>query len=898
MQSLFSPLIKIYKAFYLLAYDITGNYGISLILLSFFTFVVLYPFNKKAQQIQNKEHKIQAVLAPQIEELKKRYKGQEQYENLQWLYHRYGYHPVYAIRSALGFIFQIPFLTAAYYMLSGLAEIRGVSWGIIPDLGAPDHLLGGINLLPFVMTMVTVVYAFVMPKISRKERMQTVGIGVFFLVLLYSAPSALLIFWTCNLLWSLLDSVLSEKLRWAGEYLEENGLAFYVIFALVLTICVFVPAEIYINNAEQLWFGFADILKYFLKYIITYSLILFLFFVILPHKNIKYAYLSLLLGILLGVFLQSYVIGLNYGTFDGHEIRWKDYTVKGLVNTLIWLVCIVGSVIVFYRMKFNKNKIRKIVKQVSIGLIIIQCAVLFFIWTKNPATEKHVGKQDTVSVLTTKDMYHISSKQNVIIFLLDAFDASIFEEIMEKEPEIIEKLKDFTFYPDTTSMYGNTTYSLPQILTGKVYNYDVSYREYFEEAWANTHYYKLLEKNNFDIGIYTDGIYVHPQTYILNLESDKVVFNEESIKSFRNLVLFRISPHYLKKRFYKYNPNEWISMLRNQKIPVYKEDDKQFYTGLKEGLTFEDKKNCFRFYHLAGAHGPFIIDRNVESVEKESGNQYEQSVGVLKIVLDYIDQMKQKGVFDNSTFVMMADHGAHNTVGSRSLLCIKFANEHNKAIKVSNESISYAQFLPIVFQNLNNDTIIRNFSKNERYFYHFEGKNCVVYKIVGNAKDINSWKKDKVLERSNNKNIGLYTLGTKIKYNWKSILNNKEHELFLWKSWDKVEDNAVWSLGSDCELQFKIKDYQKQELQFSFAANAFLVNIPYRTVTVYVNQQYITKIVVDNKNPVHSFKIPSTAIPKDMLNVHFSIDHSGVHKEKDHRDLGMYLQCVKIDVVQ
>ena len=185
MQSIFSPLIKIYKALYLLAYDITGNYGISLILLSFFTFVVLYPFNKKAQQVQNKEHKIQAVLAPQIEELKKRYKGQEQYENLQWLYHRYGYHPVYAIRSALGFIFQIPFLTAAYYMLSGLAEIRGVSWGIIPDLGTPDHLLGGINLLPFVMTMVTVVYAFVMPKISQKERMQTVGIGVFFLVLLF-----------------------------------------------------------------------------------------------------------------------------------------------------------------------------------------------------------------------------------------------------------------------------------------------------------------------------------------------------------------------------------------------------------------------------------------------------------------------------------------------------------------------------------------------------------------------------------------------------------------------------------------------------------------------------------------------------------------------------------------
>ena len=893
MQSIFSPLIKIYKALYLLAYDITGNYGISLILLSFFTFVVLYPFNKKAQQIQNKEHKIQAVLAPQIEELKKRYKGQEQYENLQWLYHRYGYHPVYAIRSALGFIFQIPFLTAAYYMLSGLAEIRGVSWGIIPDLGAPDHLLGGINLLPFVMTMVTVVYAFVMPKISRKERMQTVGIGVFFLVLLYSAPSALLIFWTCNLLWSLLDSVLSEKLRWTGEYLEKNEASLYVIFALALTICVFVPAEIYINNAEQLWFGFADILKYFLKYIITYSLILFLIFVILPHKNFKYAYLSLLLGILLGVFLQSYVIGLNYGTFDGHEIRWKDYTVKGLVNTLIWLVCIGGSVIVFYRMKFDKNKIRKIVKQVSIGLIFIQCAVLFFIWTKNPTTEKHVGKQDTVSVLTTKDMYHISSKQNVIIFLLDAFDASIFEEMMVKEPEIIKKLKDFTFYPDTTSVYGFTSYSLPQMFTGEAYRGDVPFNEYFEEAWANVPYYKLLEKNNYNIGIYTDGIYVHPQTHILNLESDKVVFNEESIKSFRNLVLFRVSPHFLKKRFYKYNPNEWISMLQNQKIPVYREDDKQFYTGLKKGLTFDDKKNCFRFYHLAGAHGPYVIDRNVESVNKESGSQYEQSVGALKIVLEYIDQMKQNGVFNNATFVITADHGAHNSVGSRPLLCIKYSDDYNKVMKVSDESVSFSRFMPMVLQKFENKEIKRDLSDSDRIFYYVDKKKIIEYKIVGNAKEIDSWKKGKTMYA---KSDSLYTLGTKVATNTR----NKENERFLLKGWDRVEDHAVWSLGPDSEVQFKIKDYKKQDLQFQFCATTVLVDIPYRTVTVYANNKFITKLIFDNKNPVYSFKIPSSVISDDMVNVHFSIDHSGVHKEKlaDGRDLGIFLQWMKIDAVQ
>ena len=82
MQSIFEPLIKIYKALYLFAYDMTGNYGIALVLLSLFTFVVLYPFNKKAQLIQNKEHKIQAILTPQIDVIKKRYTGREQYDTI------------------------------------------------------------------------------------------------------------------------------------------------------------------------------------------------------------------------------------------------------------------------------------------------------------------------------------------------------------------------------------------------------------------------------------------------------------------------------------------------------------------------------------------------------------------------------------------------------------------------------------------------------------------------------------------------------------------------------------------------------------------------------------------------------------------------------------------------
>jgi len=355
---------------------------------------VLYPFNKKAQIIQKKEHKIQAVLAPQIAIIKSHYNGREQYEQLQWLYQRYGYHPLYAIRSALGFIFQIPFLTAAYYMLSGLEEIQGIMWGIIPNLGVPDHLMAGINVLPFVMTLVTCVYAFVMPEISRKERLQTVAIGVFFLLLLYNAPSALLIFWTCNLVWSLLDSILSKKLEWLGIFVSKNELALHVIFALSITTGLLVPTEVYIRNVGELWFKYKDILKYLITDSATYfAVLLIIYFICCWRTKIRNIFLAVLTGLLFGVFLQSYIINVNYGMFDGHEIEWSNYTKIGLINTFIWLFCLGAAFEYFKRRKFDFEAIKKIIKPACFLIFVIQCLVLVITLKAYPF-QKNIAFED------------------------------------------------------------------------------------------------------------------------------------------------------------------------------------------------------------------------------------------------------------------------------------------------------------------------------------------------------------------------------------------------------------------------------------------------------------------------------------------------------------------------
>ncbi len=864
MQNLFSPLIKVYEILFRFTYDITGNYGLSLILLSFLTFIVLNPFNKKAQQIQNREHKIQAVLAPQIEKIKKMYSGREQYENLQWLYQRYSYHPLYAIRSALGLLFQLPFLTAAYYMLSGLGEIKGISWGIIPNLGSPDHLLNGINVLPFVMTTVTIVYAFVMPGISKKERMQTIGIGLFFLILLYSAPSALLIFWTCNLIWSLLENIFSEKLEWVGDYIEENELAFHIIFALSLTVGLLVPTEIYIKNVSQLWFVIKDILKYFLLDTAKYFLVLMFAYLLFKSKKVRIIYLSILLGLLLGVFLQTHIISVDYGLFDGHEIEWDKYVTVGIENSLIWLVCLIIPFVIFKRQKFDIVKINKLVKPFTFAIVVVQCAALLITLKNDPVLKDVSFENGKVGLLTSKDIYAVSSKDNIIVFLLDAFDAEVFEEIQRQDPHILNVFKDFTYYPDTTSSFGFTIYSLPEILTGRLFDPSLQkYPDFLDSAFHNNEKYEALKNNHYNIDLYTSGDFVSQFAPINNLVSSKVVLDKEMLNNFAVLAKFRMVPHYLKRYYYKYDPNLQSSMIEDKAILMYRFDDIRFYQGLKQGLTITENGNRFKFYHLEGLHYPWVVDENMQSLKAgEKGTAYKAAIGKLKIVNEFMRQMQRFQIYDNATIAILADHGENYVVGRRPIFMIKQPNSHQEKLAIDERITTVSDLLGFVCERFDDKRLINssNFNKKNRSFY-FEDKNgnLIKYAVQKNARQQSSWNLIGKIEKYRGGDQS-YCIGDVIDFSLHG--NSARYKGKGWKENPNIRYSDIAAFEADMNLNI-INEIEHENYLFKIRIHPLIsaFNMPYKSLSLFANGINVGKWRFDRDD----FKEVSCKIPKEIL---------------------------------
>ena len=118
------PLELIFKYVYLMCTSLTGSYGLGLIVLSLCYAVVYMPLSRMASAAQNKERVLQDVLKPQIDKINADYSGAMRHDAIVRLYKRYGYHPIMSIRSAFGVMLQIPFLMAAYYMVSSLTILQ------------------------------------------------------------------------------------------------------------------------------------------------------------------------------------------------------------------------------------------------------------------------------------------------------------------------------------------------------------------------------------------------------------------------------------------------------------------------------------------------------------------------------------------------------------------------------------------------------------------------------------------------------------------------------------------------------------------------------------------------------------------------------------------------------
>ena len=191
------------------AYQLTGSYGLSIVAVSIVISVLLYPIDCLIERLQEKERLKREAMKPQLEDLKQSFNGYELHLYVKQVYREHNYHPLSELKSSLGLLIQLPFLFAAYLFIANYEPLQGVSFSLISDLSEPDSLIQvasfSINFLPIMMTAVNIAGTYFYTKTSKiKLSLQLYTMSIVFLVLLYPAPSGLLIYWTCKNVFSFL----------------------------------------------------------------------------------------------------------------------------------------------------------------------------------------------------------------------------------------------------------------------------------------------------------------------------------------------------------------------------------------------------------------------------------------------------------------------------------------------------------------------------------------------------------------------------------------------------------------------------------------------------------------------------------------------------------------------
>lgn len=440
-----------------------------------------------------------------------------------------------------------------------------------------------------------------------------------------------------------------------GQILSDMIPALYLTLSGCFMLCICAPLDLYFNNKNEFWFNTDILVPQLIRMMCMIAPVVLLVFLLIRLINKKAYNIALVVSTI--AFICSYIQGNfrigNLPPMDGSAADWSKYTGENIITLLIWLA-VTGLVLFIYKYVKDKGFV-SVIKVVSVLMAVILSITLV---TTGIGSRNVIKKSLFVS---TKDgEFRASRKDNLLILVLDALDAYTYDEVKEAHPEYEEWFKDFTYFPNMTSVFPFTTRSVPQMLTGKIFENEVDFTEYSTDALDNAEFFRHLEENNYRIGIYeTEFSYNgNKLNRFENFRTDDISLNMAAkntfIKEQFKLVLFKYLPYFLKP-YVGSNTNSFASMIWPQ---PFRMDNWDFYEDIKTAEVEYIDENNFRFIHVEGAHVPFRYDKDMNWISEDEGSYYKNIEASMTLANAYLQKLKDAGVYDNSAIIIMADHGS------------------------------------------------------------------------------------------------------------------------------------------------------------------------------------------------------------------------------------------------
>ena len=465
---------------------------------------------------------------------------------------------------------------------------------------------------------------------------------------------------------------------------EKMVLGLLLYAELAVAVFFLGPLEIFAGNSSELYFG----MKNFLPYIVLCTILLGAVVAIILHfinGKIFGVVTFITFSIEIAMYVQTMFMNIKLWETNGSAMNWDSVGWFIPINLIIW-IGIISICIILCVSEYGKN----IVKYAISFLMIMQVTAICFVVISSINNEKKVN-----SVFSSETEYVVAKEDNIIVFVLDCLARDYMDDVRKESPDILDDWNDFTEFRNANSDCARTYPSITHMITG--YEYDEYERAWRSNAWDSeecSRFIDMLHNFGYEFNVHSNETISIGDYRELSGKVNNIIIQEPEIDNIKTTYLllkasiYRELPYILKPYYEVYSWQydevaefeapcafqnyEYYTQLKNKKLNISESIDKQL------SIT-----------HILGVHGPRQSNEWAEYVESSS---YEETTkGLVYIIDEYLNQLKELGKYDDTTIIITADH-SDDLSHPQPIYFIKRNNEHHDTMQVSNAPISHSDF--------------------------------------------------------------------------------------------------------------------------------------------------------------------------------------------------------------
>jgi hypothetical protein len=391
--------------------------------------------------------------------------------------------------------------------------------------------------------------------------------------------------------------------------------------------------------------------------------------------------------------LNKILVPLKLSTYFGNTIRFITYlfictgliaplsSESGMVDPgdipIDWFNLFISLVLAVALYIGSNSRVKK---YLSIGLF---CFLGINLVTSLLAFNKLIRDEAPIE----KSIYSTSSEENVFVISFDGLPRDATIEVIQENPEITEKLKDFIIYKNVISSSPATVASIFAELQGnRDYKKEYKTTQDLKEADTSTLLTNYLDQNGFLVSTYSNynlGFEnpdrSHRRLSLAHLEQEKV----SEVLDFFDYTLVRIaSSHMVLRQGFASSVRDHLAFFIAKgtspgifdKLANHKGEkwDKKFiltkfdYDTYVSELNVTTSSPTAHFLHFTHTHFPVDFNSRCEYMSHDqswySANQNRDGAKnevycVLQQFSLFIEKLKELGIYQNSMIIFKSDHG-------------------------------------------------------------------------------------------------------------------------------------------------------------------------------------------------------------------------------------------------